>query len=229
MSAMDVREALYTTRAMRRLRPDPIPEPVVQRILDAAVRAPSGGNEQRFRLLTVQDRATIAQVGELYRAALAELNATRYAGLQERLATGDPADPAIAQAARVSASARHLADHFDAVPLLLFAYGAAGGGSSVFPAVWSACLAARAEGVGSTVTTLLKLRKAEVDRLLGVPGDGRWQYMATVPFGYPTGRWGVAARRPLHELVYAERWGSPPQWRVDGPLWLPTGESKGDA
>ena len=63
---MDVREALYTTRAMRRVKPDPIPGDVQARILDAAIRAPSGGNAQGWRFLAVDDKDTIAKVGALY-------------------------------------------------------------------------------------------------------------------------------------------------------------------
>ena len=89
----------------------------------------------------------------------------------------------------------------------------------MFPAVWSACLAARAEGVGSTVTTLLKARRAEAEALLGLPDDCEYRMAAMVPLGWPTGRWGIAERRPLQEMVYLERWGRAPGWAVDGPLW----------
>ena len=64
---MDARETLYTTRAMRRLAPDPVPPEVIARILDAGIRAPSGGNEQAWRFLAVTERATVAAIGELYR------------------------------------------------------------------------------------------------------------------------------------------------------------------
>ncbi|RPI20183.1 MAG: nitroreductase, partial [Actinobacteria bacterium] len=66
---MDLYEALYTTRAMRRVKPDPIPEEVVRLILDAAVRSPSGGNTQNWRFLTVSDRETMARLGAWYAEA----------------------------------------------------------------------------------------------------------------------------------------------------------------
>lgn len=212
---MDIREALYTTRAMRRLAPDPIPDDILQRILDAAIRAPSAGNQHRFRFLAVRDPATKKAFQTLYREALDEANATRYAKLAEAVRTG-AATPA---QARVWGSAAHLADRLHEVPVLLFALGVPDGESSVFPAVWSACLAARAEGVGSTLTTLLKARRAEAEALLGLPDGCEYRMVAMVPLGWPCGRWGTAVRPPLHELVFAERWGQPPEWTVEEPLW----------
>jgi nitroreductase len=220
---MDVREALYTTRAMRRLAPDPIPEDVLLRILDAAIRAPSAGNEHRFRFLVVTDPATKKAFQALYREVLDELNATRYAAVADAVRTG----AASAGQVRVSHSAAHLADHLHEAPLLLFALGRPGDESSVFPAVWSACLAARAEGVGSTVTTMLRGRRAESEALLGLPAGCEYQMSAMIPLGWPTGRWGTAQRRPLQEMVYLERWGRPPGWAVDEPLWPEPGPSKG--
>ena len=70
---MDVYEALYTTRAMRRVRPDPIPEEVQRKILDAAIRAPSGGNSQTWRFLLVDDKAVLAQLGPIYRRCIAQV------------------------------------------------------------------------------------------------------------------------------------------------------------
>ena len=212
---MDVREALYTTRAMRRLAPDPIPDDVLLRILDAAIRAPSAGNAHGFRFLVVRDPDTRKALQVLYRECLDELYRTRYAAAADAVREGTAAD---AQR-RVTASANHLADHLHEAPVLLFAFGLRAGSSSVFPAVWSACLAAGAEGIGSTVTTLLKTRRAEVDALLGLPQDSEYEMVAMVPLGRPTGRWGVAQRRPLHDLVYSERWSRPPDWTCDEPLW----------
>jgi nitroreductase len=220
---VDVREALYTTRAMRRLGPEPIPDDVLLRILDAAIRAPSAGNQHRFRFLVVRDPLTKKALQALYREVLDELFETRYSSVSDAIRTG----AATEGQARVSNSAVHLADHLHEAPVLLFALGRPGEESSVFPAVWSACLAARAEGVGSTVTTMLKSRRAETEALLGLPEDCEYRMTAVVPLGWPTGRWGVAERRPLQEMVYLERWGRPPAWSVDGPLWPDPPTSKG--
>ena len=218
---MDLHEAIYTTRAMRRLAPDPVPDEIVARLFDAAVRGPSGGNEQRFRFLTVTDPATKTEIQKIYHECLAELHATRYAHTQEQLATGDPEDPEVRQIARTDASARWLADHLHEAPLLIFVFGKPGGETTTFPCLWNLCLAARAEGLGTAITTLLKIQKQRVEELLGLPDDDVWHMHGMVPLGYPLGRWGLAARRPAHESVYGERWGDPVAWRVDEPLWRP--------
>jgi len=70
---MDIEEALYTTRAMRRVRPDPVPLDVQAKILDAAIRAPSGGNTQNWRFLLVDDHDVIVKVGPLYRHSIDQL------------------------------------------------------------------------------------------------------------------------------------------------------------
>lgn len=216
---MELYEALYTTRAMRRVKPDPIPEDVVVAMMDAAVRAPSGGNTQNWRWLTVTDRDTIRNLGELYRPAWDHLNATFYAGRRQQAeARGD------AQTVRVMDSAQWLADNFDTVPLVVLPFHRNDpSGASIYPAVWSLMLAARSFGVGTTLTTVLGLFKSrELFELLGVPSDRGWSNAAAITCGYPLGRWGVAQRAPAHEVVYGERWGDPPAWTIDRPLWPAT-------
>lgn len=216
---MDVYEALYTTRAMRRVRPDPIPAEVQAKILDAAIRAPSGGNAQHWRFLLVDDPEVKSRLAPLYRQALARLWETGYA---ERLshARANPEHPASVSMLKVQASAQHLADHFEDVPLYLFAFARGDrSGGSIFPAVWSAQLAARAEGVGSALTTVLAMYRAETFEILGVPADGGWEMACCVSFGYPTGRWGTAPRRPAHEVAFRNHWGDDVGLRIPEPLW----------
>lgn len=217
---MDVYEALYTTRAMRRVRPDPIPEEVQARILDAAIRAPSGGNAQSWRFMLVDDPGVKGQLGPLYRDCMAQLWATVYAERIEQ-AESTPDDPASAALLRVVRSGQHLADHFESVPLFLMAFSRGDPtGGSIFPAVWSAQLAARADGVGSALTTILgMLRPAETLAILGVPPGHGWELACCVSLGYPTGRWGIAVRRPVHEVTYRNSWGSDLGFRVPDPLW----------
>ena len=219
---MDITEALYTTRAMRRVSPEPVPLDVQARILDAAIRAPSGGNSQNWRFLLVDDKTVIGRIGPLYRHSIEQLWATIYA---DRLAAA-AADPEAADSIamlKVQRSAQWLADHFEEVPLFLFGFVQADPtGGSIFPAVWSAQLAARAEGVGSSLTAVLGLwHPAELFDILGVPTDEHWVMACCVSFGYPTGRWGVAPRRPVHEVSYRNRWGAPVGFTVDQPLWGP--------
>jgi nitroreductase len=217
---MDVREALYTTRAMRRVRPDPIPADVQARILDAAIRAPSGGNAQGWRFLLIDDPAVKAKLGPLYRDAIGRLWQTGYREPLER-ARAAPDDPASVALLKVQASAQHLADQFEQVPLFLAAFSRGDlSGGSIFPAVWSAQLAARAEGVGSALTSVLGfVHGTEANEILGVPQGSGWTMNCLVSFGYPTGRWAVAPRRPVHDVAYRNTWGTDVGFTVSEPLW----------
>ncbi len=208
---MDLYEALYTTRAMRRVSPDPIPEDVVTRMLDAAVRAPSGSNAQNWRWITVTSPETREQLGALYAEAFEVLQTTVYAGFAPR---ND-------QDRRVVSSSEWLAANFALAPLVILPFHRNdASGASIYPAVWSLMLAARGEGVGTTLTTVLgTFRSKELFELLGVPTDKGWVNAAAIPCGYPTGRWGVASRAPVHEVVYGERWGEPAGWTANRPLW----------
>jgi nitroreductase len=219
---MDVFEALYTTRAMRRVRPDPIPEDVQKQILDAAIRAPSGGNAQNWRFLLVDDPEVRGRIAPIYKDCIDKLWVTIYAD-RVAAAEADPDDPESRQFFRVRSSAQHLADHFAVVPLLLFGFALHdSSGGSIYPAVWNAMLAARAHDVGASLTSVMFMREQEVLDILEVPADEGWKMACCVTFGYPTGRWGVAARVPAHEVSFRNRWGAPVGFEVPEPLWPPT-------
>jgi nitroreductase len=205
---------------MRRVKTDPIPEPVQAQILDAAIRAPSGGNSQSWRFLLLDDPEKKAALGPLYRDALEQLWKTIYAPRMAAMAA-DPDSPESRQMARIAKSSNWLAEHFEQVPLFLFGFSQNDpSGGSIFPAVWNAQLAARAAGVGSSLTSILGVfHDAEVKAVLGVPADRGWVQACCVSFGYPLGRWGVAPRRPVHEVAYRNGWGEPVGFEVDEPLW----------
>jgi len=217
---VDITEALYTTRAMRRVRPDPIPTDVQAAILDAAIRAPSGGNTQNWRFLLVDDPGIKAALGPIYRDSMSQLWATIY---KDRIAAANasPDDPESAATLRMQRSAQHLADHFEGYPLLLFGFVLFDPtGGSIYPAVWSAMLAARGHGVGSALTSVMGVfHRDEVLELLGVPAGEGWINACCVTFGYPTGKWGVAERRPVHEVSFRNTWGTPLGFDVPAPLW----------
>jgi nitroreductase len=207
---------------MRRVRTDPIPADVQARILDAAIRAPSGGNAQGWRFLLIDDPAVKARLGPLYRDAIASLWQTAYRDRLDR-ARSAPSEPDSVALLKVQASAQHLADHFEQVPLFLAAFSRGDPtGGSIFPAVWSAQLAARAEGVGSALTSVLGFfHGPETYEILGVPEGKGWAMSCLVSFGYPTGRWGVAPRRPAHEVAYRNTWGTDIGLEINEPLWAP--------
>ncbi len=204
---------------MRRVDSRPIPHEVQARILDAAVRAPSGGNGQNWRFLLVDDPEVIARLAPIYRDCLSRLWTGPYAD-RAAATDADPDDPDSKTFTRMRRSAQYLADNFEAYPLLLFGfsqYDTSGG--SIYPAIWNAMLAARGEGVGSALTSLMAQRAAEVLDILGVPQDEGWIMCCCITLGYPTGRWGVADRIPAEQVSFSNRWGTPLSFEVKGPLW----------
>jgi nitroreductase len=196
---MDVFEAIRTTRAMRRLDPErDVSDRDLETIIDAATRAPSGGNQQPVRWVIVRDPELRRRVGEVYRAqAVVRLQ------VYEEEARTNP------EVARMLKSAYHLAQHFGEAPALLIPCAEGQPGrieSSVFPAVQNLMLAARALGLGTTLTTIHRGDERSVRALLGIP-EGVTTF-AIIPVGYPLGRWGEARRRPTAEVTYWDRWGT---------------------
>jgi nitroreductase len=215
---MEIHEALYTTRAMRRLKPDPVPLEVQARILDAAIRAPNIGEGWRFIL--VDDPALMARLAPVYDRAWTRMFEAFGADRGQMLALEGPTG-------RAARSGEHLARHFAQIPLLLVAFGRTREGSGVYPAVWSAMLAARAEGIGSTLTGVLgTFASDEVFEILGVPADEGWVMHGAVPMGYPTGQWGVAPRTPVDEVAARNGWKGPLGFSVPEPLWPAPGAAR---
>lgn len=210
---MDLFEALYTTRAMRRLRNDPIPLDIQARILDAAIRAPHIGEAWRFVL--IDDPAIKSPLAELYRQAWERLFETMGASLSDLLQSDSPSG-------RAARSGDHLARHFEEVPLILIGFARTREGSGIYPALWSAMLAARAHGIGSTLTGVLQSSASEdVFELLKVPKDAGWYMHGTIPMGYPKGRWGIGSRRPVHDVASRNSWDGDLGFTVSEPLWSP--------
>jgi len=208
---MDIREALYTTRAMRRLKADPIPPDAQMRILDAAIRAPNIGEQWRFIL--VDDPAVKAELAPLYEQAFLRLLGASGVDLDALLNAPD-------SIARIARSGVHLARHFADVPLLLVGFGRSSDGSGIYPALWSAMLAARAEGIGSTLTGVLQtFFPNEVFDILNAPRDAGWHLHGVVAMGYPLGRWGVAPRRAVDEVAARNRWDGDLGFSIPSPLW----------
>jgi nitroreductase len=214
-------EAMRTLRAVRRLRPDPIPEDVLHRVLEAASWAPTGGNVQPWRVVVVRDPAKKARLQELYAVRWHAYAAGHRAQLADALAK---APPEIGQKVeRTLGAGDTLAENFATVPAILvfcFDPGAMAitdaeqprpsvvGGASVYTAVENLLLACRAEGLGCVLTTLLCQSEPEVRELLGIPDP--WYTAAAVPVGYPVGRGhGPITRRPVEKLAFADSWGEP--------------------
>jgi nitroreductase len=208
---MDIYEALYTTRSMRRLKPDPIPYDAQARILDAAIRAPHIGEGWRFIL--VDDPEIKSQLAPLYRQGMERMVGAPIETFVEMM-KGDPA------MARMLRSGVHLVEHFAEVPLLLIGFGRTVEGSGIYPALQNAMLAARAEGIGATLTGFLQSYFAnEVMEILGVPKDAGWKMHGVVTMGYPLGKWGVGPRKPVHEVAARNSWQGDLGFTVPDPLW----------
>jgi nitroreductase len=200
---IDVLEAIATTRSMRRMKPDPIPDDIIRSILESAVRAPSGSNQQAWSFIVIRDPGVKQQIQQLYHAAWQQYSTARTSSIQS-LGPGEQQT-----ATRVHSSATHLAEHMHEAPVLImccirgtesFTLG-----SSIYPAVQNLMLAARAYGIGSTLTTIHRGRDADVKAILNIPDDVHTA--ALIPLGYPTGRWGEGKRKPLEEVVFADRFG----------------------
>lgn len=201
-------DILHTTRAMRRLKPDPVPDALIHQILHAAVAAPSGGNRQRWRFLVVKDPNIKKRVQYYYKKALDEVVAPRYR------TSAPPPGVTRAQYDRQLDAVTYLTEHFHEAPVWIVACLDEGdytpsrsSGASIYPAVQNMLLAARALGLGATLTTRHLLYEAEVEEILDLP-PGVHSY-AILPIGYPMGRFGPVGRGPLADVVYLDGWGKP--------------------
>jgi len=210
-------EAMSTLRAVRRLRPDPVPDAVLRRVLEAATWAPTGGNAQPWRVVVVRERARKERLGTLYAEGWAA-----YVAHYRKLLEG-ALDEAVRRSERMIAAGDHLASHFADTPaVLVFCFDPRNmaltdakldrpsvvGGASVYPAVQNALLACRAEGLGCVLTTLLCQCEGEVKALLEVPEA--WGTAAVVPVGWPVlGGHGRISRRPVEKMAFADSWGEP--------------------
>ena len=209
-------EAMSTLRAVRRLRQDPIPRDVLERVLQAACWAPTGGNQQPWRVIVVDDPARKQQLADIYRPEW-----QRYAeGFAARLAAMPAEDRPRWE--RIVAAGDHLADHLAEAPVILLFCAdframavtdakldriSLVGGGSVYPPVQNAMLACVAEGLGCTLTTLHCLREDEVKTALEIPDP--WATAAMVPIGYPAGKGhGPITRRPPAEMAFHNTFGT---------------------
>lgn len=207
---LDVYEAMSTLRAVRRLKPDAIPLDVMQRVLQAAAWAPTGGNVQPFRIVSVEAPSNKAQIGAWYQEEWTKYTqgirgAEKGSATEKMLRAGD-----------------YLANHMAEVPaLLIFCFNAdkmaitdanldrpsVVGGGSVYTAVQNVMLACRTEGLGCVLTTLLCFKEREIKDLLEIPDP--WGTCAHIPIGYPVLKGhGPITRRPIDKLVYRDTWGS---------------------
>ncbi|MCC6764704.1 MAG: nitroreductase family protein [Deltaproteobacteria bacterium] len=213
-------EIMYSLRSMRRLKADPVPDELIWKVLDAGVRAPSGGNVQPWRFLVVRDAETKRFIQERYKRGW-----DRYlvASMQAAATAAVPMTEAAAARMKMVAAASHLAEHLHEAPVLLLVCMAprrmelspdpesrppspAALYASIFPAVQNVLLACRACGLGATLTTLHLHYEDAIKERLGIPAE--IETVALLPIGWPVGRFGPVARASVETLTYWDRWGA---------------------
>ena len=197
-------EVMRTQRGVIRYAPDPVPRAAIEKIIEAATMAPSGGNSQPWEFVVVTDRDLVEKVGRIYEEVW-----------MGRMGAGtSPGETAVYKSARYMANHMHEApalvlicvDHgrgnFPYTPGQPFQRGAYA--SSIWPAVQNFMLAARALGLGTRLTTTHVHREEEIKDLLGIPESV--ETVVLTPLGYPKGTFGPLDRRPAAELTSYNRW-----------------------
>jgi nitroreductase len=195
--SMPLGEAIFSQRAIRRVRPDPIPEEDLQHILEAAIHAPNGGNQQPWRFIVLRDPEVKAKFATLYEEAW-------WAKRKDEGING-PQD--IAPGKGSQQSAMRLSKEIGQAPVIVLLCATrlgAGAAASIVPASQNLLLAARALGIGGTITTLHAVVDQRARELFGLPENGQIVY--ALPLGYPKGSFGTTGRKPLDEVVSYDRW-----------------------
>ncbi|MFD6416057.1 nitroreductase family protein [Streptomyces sp. NPDC060194] len=224
-------DTMSTMRAMRRIKPDPVSEDLVEQLVQAAVWGPSGGNMQRFEYVVVTDREVMARLAPLWKRVVDAYLAT----------TGALAPEGMDEAAygRMVAAIEYQRDHFADTPVLIIPcyqfpeprvteegylasaqslgpaatqtlmetqerFQALAEGSCVYPGVQNLLLAARGLGLAANITIWHLMLEQEFKDVLGIP-DGMRTF-AAIPVGWPLGNFGPVRRRPVSEVVHRDRW-----------------------
>jgi nitroreductase len=206
--SMPLAEAMSTQRAIRRLKTDPVDDELVLRLIELALKAPTGSNQQNWEFVVVRDPAVKRKLGRLNRGAW-----SLYGGLGRRLVRDDP------KMLRILDAVQWQADHFEEIPVIVVAclrgpripfppVAATSYYGSIYPSVQNLLLAARSAGLGAALITLPLWSAILARRALGLP----WTVSpcAVVPLGWPKGRYGPTTRRPVGEVVHLDRFGNQP-------------------
>jgi nitroreductase len=213
-------EGIATTRAIRRFRPDPIPDGDLATMLWHATRAPTGSNRQPTRYVVLRDgpvaRDAKTLLGHAFRTGW---NEKRRDDGYEGGSGGDPSSPK----SRMAAAMQHFVDHFEEIPVVVLACLQLGhyrenqltSGGSVYPACQNLLLAARALGYGGVMTMWHGYVEPELRAIVAIPDDVA--IAATIALGRPQGGHGPVRRRPLDQVVYDDGWKQPAAWAVDPP------------
>jgi nitroreductase len=200
---MPLGEALFTQRSVRRVKPDPIPVETLHLLLEAAQKAPNGGNRQPVRFLVLNDKATITEFAKLYREAWWSKRADEKQPWTRR--------EDIPEHDKNHRAAARLADEIKDTPCIVLVFAENNGAAnSVFPAIQNLMLAARALGIGSLPTTLHAKVMERVNAMFKVPPGTAFH--SCIPLGYPQGHFGPTNRKRSEDVTYFNTWGKPAPW-----------------
>ncbi|OHV34457.1 MULTISPECIES: nitroreductase family protein [Pseudofrankia] len=205
---IDLFEAMRTARSLRRFKPDPVPDEVLARCLQAATWAPSGSNSQNWRFVVLRSPEARAILGPAFRAGWDWVCTSIY-GYEPR-----PADDDDSKQARLTRTMLNLVDNFENVPAyVLFCHRLTGfvdeflEAGSIFPAMQNFLLAARAHGLGTVPSTWFAFGEDKLRAYVGIP-DG-WRIASLVAVGWPEGHHGPVRRKPLSKVTALDTWDNP--------------------
>ena len=227
MAEIGLFEAMYSARALRRFKPDPVPDEIISKILDAAIRAPSASNDQHWAFIIVKDAERRRRVAQIYRKVAEGIRPLVEKLYEQTQAGGAIPDDSLR---KLGNSVIHLHENMHVPPVLLVAclkpiapywegINVSGeildgmkamdrfAGASIYPAVQNIILACRAFGLGTVLTTLHAILEDEVKAVLEIPKEV--QTWALMPIGYPVDKFGPVKRKPINEVAFQDRWGSP--------------------
>lgn len=196
--------SMYSARALRRFKKDPVPDDVLFQIMDAAIRAPSGQNAQDWRFILVRDPELKARM-----QAWSETPWKRYSA---RYAEKPELIDELPRSQRLSLrSVEHLVHHFAETPVVIVVLGLKGRhstpGGSAFPAVQNLLLAARGLGLSGSIFNFPLSHEEELREALGIPESN--QIYCVLPVGYPADKHGPLKRKPVRDVVFDNRYDQP--------------------
>jgi nitroreductase len=229
--AADLFDTMATMRAMRRLSAEPVPDELLEQLIQAAVNGPSGSNTQDYQYLLVTDRKVMAILAPLWARCVDAYLAT--------IGRTTPAAMDHAAHERMRAAIEYQRDHFIDTPALVIPcyrapkvnadldglrgmvaqLGTAGMGrlaargarfnllaeaASVYPGVQNLLLAARGLGLGADLTIYHLMLEREWKTALGIPSD--MHTFAVIPIGKPLDDFGPVRRRPVADVLHRDRW-----------------------
>jgi len=205
--SMPIEEAMRSQRAIRRLKNDPVDDALVRRLIELALKAPTGSNAQNWEFIVVRDRAVVAKLARQNRRAW-----NVYGKIGRRMSKDDP------KMLKVLDAVQWQADHFEDIPVIVIPclkgdmrfpilhLAATSYFGSIYPSIQNLLLGARAAGLGAALITLPLWRIGAARRILGCPMSV--QPCAVIPLGWPLGRYGPTTRRPVEEVVSVDRYGN---------------------